>query len=86
MTATEETKSGVVKWFNAEKGFGFIQAEGLNKDVFLHVKQLRQSGITGSLVDGEHIVFKCNEGPKGFFATDISRGNGGTNANKGNVT
>jgi len=77
--------SGSVKWFSAEKGYGFIIAEGVDKDIFLHVKQLRSSGILGSVVDGEKINFVCNDGPKGFFATNISR-NGGADANKGPVT
>ncbi len=72
--------SGLVKWFNAEKGYGFLHAEGLEKDVFLHVKQLRSSGIMGSLTDGEQVKFVCNQGPKGFFATNISRLNGTTHA------
>jgi CspA family cold shock protein len=69
--------SGVVKWFNQDKGYGFIQAEGMAKDVFLHVKSLRASGITNELVEGEHIRFVCNTGPRGYFATNISR-NGAT--------
>ena len=66
-------KSGIVKWFNSEKGYGFVQADGMEKDVFLHVKSLRASGIQNNLTDGEHVKFVCNTGPKGFFATDISR-------------
>ena len=64
---------GLVKWFSAEKGYGFLQADGLDKDVFLHVKQLRSSGIAGNLTDGEQVRFVCNSGPKGFFATNITR-------------
>ena len=79
-TASEVLTNGSVKWFNAEKGYGFIQADGLNKDVFLHVKQLRSSGITGNLLDGEQVRFVCNDGPKGPFATNITRGNGGPDA------
>lgn len=67
---------GSIKWFNAEKGYGFIQADGLSKDVFLHIKQVRSSGIVGNLTDGEHILFVCNDGPKGLFATNIARTNG----------
>jgi CspA family cold shock protein len=67
---------GMVKWFNGEKGYGFVTAPGLEKDVFLHVKQLRASGIQGAMTDGEAIKFVCNTGPKGFFATSITRVNG----------
>lgn len=76
---------GLIKWFSAEKGYGFIQADGINKDIFLHVKQLRSSGIMGNLADGEHVLFVCNDGPKGLFATNITRSNGGSNASKGNA-
>lgn len=75
-----DTRSGVVKWFNGEKGYGFIQCEHLEKDVFLHIKQLRASGISGDLANGESIRFVCNTGPKGYFATNITRTNGGVNA------
>ena len=71
---------GAVKWFNGEKGYGFVTSPGLDKDVFLHVKQLRASGIQGAIVDGEVIKFTCNTGPKGFFATNITRTNGASHA------
>jgi CspA family cold shock protein len=67
---------GSIKWFNGEKGYGFVTAPGLEKDVFLHVKQLRASGIEGEVTDGEAVTFVCNTGPKGFFATNIARTNG----------
>lgn len=70
-------KVGVVKWFNGEKGYGFIQAEGLEKDVFMHIKSLRASGITNELAEGEHVRFVCNTGPRGYFATDIARNGAG---------
>lgn len=75
--STDKQIPGSIKWFSAEKGYGFIQAEGIGKDVFLHVKQLRSSGIMGSLADGEHVLFVCNDGPKGLFATNIARKIGG---------
>ena len=62
--------SGSIKWFDPNKGYGFIQPEGAVGDVFLHVKELRKSGITG-LNDGAHVSFRCNKGVKGLFATDI---------------
>ena len=68
--------TGKVKWFNPEKGYGFVQADGLDKDVFLHVKNLRASGIINALPDGTAIKFVCNDGPKGFFATDIQLSGG----------
>ncbi len=65
---------GHVKWFNGEKGYGFITVEGYGKDVFIHVKKLRESGITRNPADGEAIRFIMNDGPKGSFATNIKLG------------
>jgi CspA family cold shock protein len=62
--------SGRLKWFDAAKGYGFIEAAASQRDVFLHVKELRKSGII-TLNDGVSVSFKCNDGPKGPFATDV---------------
>ncbi len=70
MSETQRVE-GSVKWFSGEKGYGFATADGVPKDVFLHVKQLRASGISGSLVYGQPIAFVLNNGPKGLFATNI---------------
>jgi cold shock protein len=48
--------NGTVKWFNAQKGFGFIQHEGGGKDVFVHVSALEKAGIS-SLSEGQSISF-----------------------------
>jgi cold shock protein len=63
--------SGTVKWFDPNKGYGFIKLPD-GKDVFLHVKELRKSGITG-LNDGAVVSFKFNKNTKGkgLFATEI---------------
>ena len=62
---------GKVKWFNGEKGYGFITVDGYEKDVFLHVKQLRAAGITGSPAEGDLLTFVIKDGPRGKFASDI---------------
>ena len=81
MTETETVQhTGQIKWYDPVKGFGFIQVTGVDKDIFIHIKQLRLSGINGNLIDGEKVTFVCNTGPKGLYATNISRFNGGTNA------
>jgi CspA family cold shock protein len=62
--------SGSVKWFNAEKGYGFIEVPDSKNDIFLHVKELRKSGII-ALNDGAPVSFTAVKGPKGLYATDI---------------
>jgi cold shock protein len=47
---------GTVKWFNATKGFGFIQPEGSSKDVFVHISAVQRSGLNG-LVEGQRVSF-----------------------------
>jgi len=47
---------GTVKWFNAQKGFGFIQPDGSGKDVFVHISAVERSGL-GSLTEGQRVSF-----------------------------
>ncbi len=47
---------GTVKWFNATKGFGFIQPEGGSKDVFVHISAVERSGL-GTLQEGQRVSF-----------------------------
>ena len=48
--------TGTVKWFNAEKGFGFIQPEAGDKDVFVHIKAVQAAGLQG-LNDGQKVSY-----------------------------
>lgn len=70
---SEDKTLGTIKWFNTEKGYGFISVAGMEKDVFLHVKQLRAAGIMGSPTEGQPITFALKDGPKGKFAADIAK-------------
>jgi CspA family cold shock protein len=55
---------GTVKWFNAQKGYGFIQPEDGSKDVFVHVSAVERSGI-GSLNEGQRLSFDLERGQQG---------------------
>jgi len=66
--AVEET--GTVKWFNAEKGFGFIARDNGGKDVFVHISALERSGIA-SLNEGQPVVVDVVEGRKGLEAAKV---------------
>ncbi|MGW0601587.1 cold-shock protein [Streptomyces sp. NPDC002776] len=61
---------GVVKWFNAEKGFGFIAQDGGGPDVFVHYSALGGSGFK-SLDEGQRVEFETVQGQKGPQATDV---------------
>jgi CspA family cold shock protein len=63
-------EAGTVKWFNAEKGFGFIARDGGGKDVFVHVSALERSGLT-TLNEGERVTFDLAEGGKGPEAVKV---------------
>jgi cold shock protein len=54
---------GTVKWFNATKGFGFIQPEDGASDVFVHISALERSGI-GNLQEGQRVSFDVERSPK----------------------
>ena len=56
--------SGKVKWFNATKGFGFIEPDGGKKDVFVHISAVERSGLT-TLTDGQAITFDIEPGRDG---------------------
>lgn len=60
---------GTVKWFNAEKGFGFISVEG-GDDVFVHFSAIQSNGFK-SLDEGQAVEFEIVDGPKGPQAADV---------------
>ena len=62
---------GTVKWFNDDKGFGFIEREG-GEDVFVHFSSIRGDGFK-SLPEGEKVEFTLGSGEKGPQALNVSR-------------
>ena len=64
-----ERVQGTVKWFNASKGFGFIEREG-GPDVFVHFSAIAASGFK-TLDEGQKVEFAIEKGPKGLQAADV---------------
>jgi cold shock protein len=60
---------GTVKWFNAEKGFGFIEREG-GEDVFVHFSAIKAEGYK-SLDEGQRVEFEVEKGQRGLQATNV---------------
>ena len=55
---------GTVKWFNAQKGYGFIQPDDGSKDVFVHISAVEQAGL-GSLNEGQSVSYDLENGRQG---------------------
>jgi CspA family cold shock protein len=51
---------GTVKWFNTQKGYGFILPQGGGRDVFVHISAVQQAGLT-TLTEGQHIEFEVRD-------------------------
>lgn len=62
--------NGVVKWFNASKGYGFISNEE-GQDLFVHFSSIRDNGGYRSLEEGQEVEFTMGEGKKGPQAQDV---------------
>lgn len=62
---------GTVKWFNAEKGFGFIEQDGGGADVFVHYSQINATGYR-QLEEGQRVNFTAERGRKGMEAQDVT--------------
>ncbi|MBO2537367.1 MULTISPECIES: cold-shock protein [Rummeliibacillus] len=64
-------KQGTVKWFNAEKGFGFIEVEG-EDDVFVHFSAIQGEGFK-TLDEGQKVEFEIVEGRRGLQAANVTK-------------
>lgn len=64
-------KQGVVKWFNNQKGYGFIEVEG-EKDVFVHYSAIKEEGFK-SLEEGDRVGFEVIDGERGPQASNVTK-------------
>ena len=62
--------TGTVKWFNSDKGYGFIERED-GDDVFVHYTAIQGSGFR-TLMEGQQVEFSVQQGPKGLQAADVA--------------
>ena len=63
--------TGTVKWFNSEKGFGFIEQDGGGADVFVHFSAIQTNGYR-SLDEGQRVEFEITQGDKGPQASNVT--------------
>ncbi len=62
--------SGVVKWFNNAKGYGFVTPDDGNEDVFVHFSAIEMEGYK-TLKEGQAVEFEIEQGPKGLHAQNL---------------
>ncbi len=68
-----DTLQGTIKWFNDEKGYGFIQQENGDKDLFVHFRQVNRQGPGRvSLDEGQSVSYTIGEGQKGPQAENVT--------------
>ena len=70
-----ERETGVVKWFNNAKGYGFIEPDGGGEDIFVHHSSITMDGYR-TLTEGERVEFSLEAGQKGPAATSVQKLNG----------
>ena len=64
------TETGIVKWFNDGKGFGFITPDSGGKDLFAHFSEIQGTGFK-SLAENQRVEFEVKQGPKGLQTSNI---------------
>ena len=67
----EDREQGTVKWFSAEKGYGFIARDNGNKDVFVHHSEIKMEGFR-TLHENQRVEFTVTNGPKGDQAQEVT--------------
>ncbi|PSQ91040.1 MAG: cold-shock protein [Bacteroidetes bacterium QH_2_63_10] len=65
-------KTSTVKWFDAEKGYGFIHHPGDGEDVFVHYSNIQSDDDFKTLKSDQRVRFEMNDGPKGLHALDVT--------------
>ncbi len=63
-------EQGQVKWFNNEKGYGFITSSRTNEDIFVHFTGIHSDGFK-TLKEGQHVIFELADGVRGVQATKV---------------
>lgn len=66
---------GKIKWFDTQKGFGFIQPDNGGKDIFVHRNNIANLGFEEGLDDGQEVEYSVEETPKGLSAVEVSKVN-----------
>lgn len=64
-------ENGTVKWFNADKGFGFVTPENGQKDLFIHHSEIKTGGFA-TLDEGQKVQYEVGQGQKGPCATNLT--------------
>ena len=62
--------TGIVKWFNNAKGYGFVTPDGGSEDVFVHFSAIEMEGYR-TLREGQRVEFEVTEGPRGLHAQNV---------------
>ncbi|MCT4507884.1 MAG: cold-shock protein [Tepidibacter sp.] len=65
-------KNGVVKWFNPEKGYGFITLDE-GEDIFVHISAVKENGPRKDLEEGQDVSLDIVKGPKGLQASNVTK-------------
>lgn len=68
----DEESFGTVKWYSSKKGFGFIQSDEIDEDIFVHHKEINGSGFK-KLSPGEDVLFELSETERGYEALNVKR-------------